>query len=60
MSVKINFVRCYADVYDLTNSEQRKKVQRMQNARQRFGRPSNGVQKTKTSWGYKNFDFITR
>lgn len=37
-------VTCYADAYDLTDPKQAKKVERMQNARKRFGRSSNGKQ----------------
>jgi len=60
MPIKINFVSCYADAYDLTDPIQAKKVRRIMNAKERFGRSSNGKQTRKVSFGYKSFDFLTK
>jgi hypothetical protein len=61
MPININFVSSYADVYDLTDSKQAKKVRRIMNAKQRLkdGR-SNGSQSRKVSMGYKSFDFLSK
>jgi len=61
MPIKINFVKCYADAYDLTDQKEAKKVRRIMNAKKRLkdGR-SNGTQTRKVSLGYRSFDFLAR
>lgn len=61
MPTTINFVSSYADVYDLTDPNQAKKVRRMINAKKRLvGGRSNGKQSTKVNLGYRGFDFLSR
>lgn len=60
MSTNIHFVKCYADAYDLTDIKQARKVKRMINARERFGRSSNGKQTKLVKLGYKGFDFLSK
>lgn len=60
MPITVNFVSCYADAYDLTQPSEAKKLRRILNAKERFGRPSNGKQTKLVKYGYKGFDFLTK